>query len=164
MYVTILVLPVGRYKYLALDRFAAYILAQKSKFPQFYSQKWTRKNGLQNVPKIYFLLPSILLRFQPKKKKKYVVSARKSRQIQTCLYRANGRGGFGSQTAADSPWRPLCGSCGNIPQNCATAKRGCLGREKAFGQSPAVCPPKQSRPFFTHYGILISPRKQKIGV
>ena len=51
----------------------------KSKFPQFYNQKWTRRNGLQNVPNMHFLLSFILLRFQPKKAK-CVVSARKSRQ------------------------------------------------------------------------------------
>ena len=48
-------------------------------FPSFIVKKWPRKNGLQNVPKIHFLLSLILLRFPPKKAK-CVVSARKSRQ------------------------------------------------------------------------------------
>ena len=52
---------------------------QKIKFPQFHSQKWPRKNGLQNVPNMDFLLPLILLRFPPKKAK-CVISARKSWQ------------------------------------------------------------------------------------
>ena len=38
-----------------------------SKFSQFYSQKWPRKNGLQNVPKMHFLLPIILLRSRQKR-------------------------------------------------------------------------------------------------
>ena len=31
--------------------------------------------------------------------------------------------------------------------NAGTAKAGCLGREKAFGSPPAVCPPQRSRSF-----------------
>ena len=37
--------------------------------------------------------------------------------------------------------------------NAGTAKRGCLGRGKAFGWPPALCPPKRPRPF-THYRNL----------
>ena len=36
-----------------------------------------------------------------------------------------------------------------------TAKIGCLGRGKAFGLPPAVCPPKRPRPF-THYRLFFS--------
>ena len=65
---------------MALDRFAAYILAKNVKIsPVLYSQNRPRKNGLQNVPKMHFLLSLLLLRFPPKKAK-CVVSARKSRQ------------------------------------------------------------------------------------
>ena len=79
------------------------------------------------------------------------------------LYRANGRGGFGSQTAADplwwpsqSPWKQTVGT--------VTASHKMLtlqallsslnaGRGGAFGCPPAVCPPKRPRPF-AHYRIL----------
>ena len=65
------------------------------------------------------------------------------------LHRANGRGGFGSQTAADPPWRPpttpekqppgtVTASHKILPLqalssslNAGTEKRGCLGLEKA---------------------------------
>ena len=46
---------------------------------QFYSEKWPRKNGLQNGPKMHFLLSLILPRFPPKRAK-CAVSARKGRQ------------------------------------------------------------------------------------
>ena len=50
-----------------------------SKFPQFYSQNWPRKNGLQNVPKILIFVVLNSSTF-PSEKLKCVVSARKSRQ------------------------------------------------------------------------------------
>ena len=67
------------------------------------------------------------------------------------LDRANGRGGFGSQTAADPPATPreplenltvgtvtashktLTLQALSSSLNASTAKRGCLGRGKAFG-------------------------------
>ena len=81
------------------------------------------------------------------------------------LYRANGCGGFGLQTAADphwwppqSPWKADLGYCDSISQmlslqtpssslNAGTGKRGCLGRGEAFGWPAAICPPKRLRPF-----------------
>ena len=51
----------------------------KSNVYPVYSQKGPPKNGLQNVPKMHFLLSLILVRFPPKKAK-CVVSSRKSRQ------------------------------------------------------------------------------------
>ena len=39
------------YIYMALDRFAAYMLAKSSKSPRFYSQKWPREKGLKKMPK-----------------------------------------------------------------------------------------------------------------
>ena len=80
------------------------------------------------------------------------------------LYRANGRGGFGSQTAADPsgdpPKVPEKQTVGTVTAshrmlslqalssslNAGTAKRGCLGRGEAFGWPPAV-PPERPRPF-----------------
>ena len=76
------------------------------------------------------------------------------------LDRANGRGGSGSQTAADPPRGPsenpekqtvgtvtashktLTLQALSSSLNAGTAKRGCLSRGKAFGSPPAVCPPK----------------------
>ena len=81
------------------------------------------------------------------------------------LYRANGRGGFGSQTAADplrnprrAPEKQTVGTgtashkmlslqAVSSSLNAGTAKRGCLGRGEAFGCPLAVCPPKRPRPF-----------------
>ena len=81
------------------------------------------------------------------------------------LDRANGRGGFGSQTAADLLWwprrTPEKQTLGTVTAshkmltlhalssslNAGTAKRGCLGRGEAFGCPPAVCPPNRPRPF-----------------
>ena len=80
-------------------------------------------------------------------------------------YRANGRGGFGSQTAAgtpEKPWKADCGYCDRISQNAnfasafklslnaGAAKRGRLGRGKVFAWPPADCPPERPRPS-THY-------------
>ena len=80
------------------------------------------------------------------------------------LYRAHGRGGFGSQTAAD-PTRRLGALTSRLwgtvtashkiltlqalssSLNAGTAKRGCLNRGKAFGSPLAVCPPERPRPF-----------------
>ena len=49
------------------------------------------------------------------------------------LHRANGPGGFGSQTAADPPWQlpttPEKQTAGTV----TGSHRGCLGRGKAFG-------------------------------
>ena len=74
------------------------------------------------------------------------------------LYRANGRGGFGSQTAADPsgdpPKVPKKQTVGTVTAshemlslqalssslNAGTAKRGFWGQGKAFGCPPAVCP------------------------
>ena len=69
-----------------------------------------------------------------------------------CQDRANGRGGFGSQTAPDPPGTPagephekqtvgtvtasqkiLTLQALSSSLNAGTAERGCLGREKAFG-------------------------------
>ena len=88
------------------------------------------------------------------------------------LYWANGRGGSGSQTAADPPFcnprkTPEEQTVGSVTTshkmltsqtlssslNSGTAKRGCLGRGKVFGWPPAFCPPTQPRPF-THYRLL----------
>ena len=84
------------------------------------------------------------------------------------LHRANGRGGFGSQTAADpplaTPRQPEKQTVGAVTAshkmlslqalssslNASTAKRGSLSRGKAFEWPLAVCPPKRPRPF-THY-------------
>ena len=67
------------------------------------------------------------------------------------LYRANGHRGFGSQTAAEPPWqhpttaekqtvdtvaasqKMLTLQALSSSRNAGTAKRGCLGRGKAFG-------------------------------
>ena len=82
------------------------------------------------------------------------------------LNRANGRGGFGSQTAA-APRKPPesrdCGHCDGISLNANTASTfelsqcqhckggvGCLGRGEVFGRFPAISPPERPRPF-THY-------------
>ena len=82
--------------------------------------------------------------------------------------RANGRGGFGSQTAADPP--PPPGDPQRTPEkqtegtgtashkiltlqalssslNAGTAKRGCWSRGKAVESPPAVSPPERQRPF-----------------
>ena len=87
-------------------------------------------------------------------------------QFQSNLYRANGRGGFGSQTAADLLWcsrrNPEKQTVGTVTAsqkvlslqalssslNAGTGKGGgCLGRGEAFGCPPAVCPPERPRPF-----------------
>ena len=61
--------------------------------------------------------------------------------------RANGRGGFGSQTASDPRRTPEMQTVGTVTAfhkmltlqalssslNASTVKRGCLGRGKAFG-------------------------------
>ena len=70
--------------------------------------------------------------------------------------RANGCGGFGSQTAADPLWfrAPEKQTVGTVTSslralssslNAGTAKRGSLGREDAFGCPPAICPQKRRR-------------------
>ena len=75
----------------------------------------------------------------------------------TNLCRANGRGGFRSQTAADPLWgtpekspashKMLTLQTFSSPLNAGTAMRGCLGRGKALGRPPAVCPPKRPKCF-----------------
>ena len=94
-----------------------------------------------------------------------------------CLYRANGRGGFGSQTAADPSGDPHRTpelkkkekqTVGTVTAfhnmltlqalpsslNAGTAKGGCLGRGEAFGCPLAVCPPERPRPC-THYTVTV---------
>ena len=86
------------------------------------------------------------------------------------LDRAHGRGGFGSQTAADplwwppqSPWKADLKCFDSISQNanpastfelsqCLRCKEGLPGPRKAFGCPPAVCPPRRPRPF-AHYSF-----------
>ena len=66
--------------FLALNRFAAYILAKTfQNFPNFIAKNGPEKMGSKTCQKMHFLLSLILLRFPPKKAK-CVVSARKSRQ------------------------------------------------------------------------------------
>ena len=77
------------------------------------------------------------------------------------LHRANGRGGFASQTAAHPPRRPASKYCDSVSQNanpastfelsqCKRCKGGLPGPRRGFWCPPAVCPPERPRPF-THY-------------
>ena len=87
------------------------------------------------------------------------------------LCRANGRGGVGSQklllTPSGDPEKQTVGTVTTSHKmltlqalssslNAGTAKRGCLGRGKAFGYPPTVCPPKRPRPF-AHYRPFAKP-------
>ena len=103
-----------------------------------------------------------------------ILSRVRPRPIFLDLGRANGRGGFGSQTAADPPGDPgessekqtvgtvtashrmLALQALSSSLNAGTAKRGCLGRGEAFQSPPAVCPPERPRPFARYR--LESPR------
>ena len=89
------------------------------------------------------------------------------------LYRANGRGGFGSQIAADPPlatpdksWKADCGYCDSFSQNanpastfdlsqCRHCKERLPGPRKGFWvASSSPSPPKRPRPF-THYSLYL---------
>ena len=104
------------------------------------------------------------------------------------LHRANGRRGFGSQTAADTlswprrtPEKQTAGTV-TVSQkmltlqalpsslNAGAAKGGCLGQGEAFGCPVAVCPPERPRPF-THYRmswvfllLRLSPSSRSLGL
>ena len=86
-------------------------------------------------------------------------------KVALTLDRANGRGGSGSQTAADPPKRPsenpekqtvgtmtashkiLTLQALSSSLNAGTAKRGSSSRGKTFESPPAVCHPEWPRPF-----------------
>ena len=67
------------YIYMALDRFAAYILANIFKITPVLLSKMAPKNGLKNVPKMQFFVVLKSSSFPPKKVKN-VALTRKSRQ------------------------------------------------------------------------------------